>query len=248
MDPLLQARTLARYNRWMNERLYDCCERIPDAVRKEDSGAFFKSIHGTLNHLLVADRIWMGRFVGPEYRPATLDHELYADFAQLRAAREAMDEAVVADLPARDRSGRDRPHVAAARSPNFEKVVGFEPRGGRISRTEETPMVTIKQARKIAKSMPQAEEREHHGHPDFRVNGKIFATLWPDESRAVVKLKIPDQMALIQMDPETFSLNGWSRQGYINVDLRQIDVSRLRTVMESAWSNVAAKAPEKAES
>jgi len=102
-------------------------------------------------------------------------------------------------------------------------------------------MVTIRQARKIAMSLPQAEEREHHGHPDFRVNGRIFATLWPDESRAVVKLAIPDQMALVQMDPSTFSLNGWSRQGYINVDLKHIDVSRLRTVMESAWNNVAAR-------
>jgi len=102
-------------------------------------------------------------------------------------------------------------------------------------------MVTVRQAKKIAMSMPQAEERTHHGHPDFRVNGRIFATLWPDEARAVVKLAIPDQMALVQMDPGAFSLNGWSRQGYTNVDLKHIDVSRLRTVMESAWSNCAAK-------
>ncbi len=102
-------------------------------------------------------------------------------------------------------------------------------------------MVTIRQARKIAMSMPEAEERTHHGHPDFRVGGRIFATLWPDESRAVVKLAIPDQMALVQMDPSAFSLNGWSRQGYTNVDLKHIDVSRLRTVMESAWTNVTTK-------
>jgi hypothetical protein len=103
-------------------------------------------------------------------------------------------------------------------------------------------MVTIKQARRIAMSMPKAEEREHHGHPDFRVNGRIFATLWPDKSRAVVKVTIPDQMALVQMDPAAFSLNGWSRQGYINVNLEHIDVPRLRTVIESAWNNVAVKA------
>jgi len=95
MDPLLQARTMARYNRWMNSRLYECCARIPDAVRKEDSGAFFKSIHGTLNHLLLADRIWMGRFTGPPFQPARLDEELHADFDSLRREREALDEAIV---------------------------------------------------------------------------------------------------------------------------------------------------------
>ena len=102
-------------------------------------------------------------------------------------------------------------------------------------------MVTIRQARKIAMSMPRAEEREHHGHPDYRINGRIFATLWPDESRAVVKLAIADQVALVQMDPSAFSLNAWSRQGFTNVDLNHIDVSRLRSVMESAWRNVAAR-------
>src|SRR5205085_5486052 len=78
-------------------------------------------------------------------------------------------------------------------------------------------MVTVAQARKIALSMPQAEELKHHGHPDFRVNGKIFATLWPDQSTAVVKLPLADQAALIQMDPDAFSLNAWSHQGATTV-------------------------------
>jgi len=50
------ARTMARYNRWINERLYECCARLPEAGRRRDMGAFFKSIHGTLNHLLLGDR------------------------------------------------------------------------------------------------------------------------------------------------------------------------------------------------
>jgi|SRR6516164_6542468 hypothetical protein len=99
-------------------------------------------------------------------------------------------------------------------------------------------MVTISQARRIALSMPGAEERQHHGHPDFRVGGHIFATLWPDESRAVVKLAIADQAALVQMDPSAFSLNAWSRQGFTNVDLKHVDAKRLRSVVESAWRNV----------
>ena len=61
------ARTMARYNAWMNTRLYDCCAGIPDAERKRDVGAFFKSIHGTLNHLLLGDRVWMGRFTGKPF-------------------------------------------------------------------------------------------------------------------------------------------------------------------------------------
>ena len=50
-------RTMARYNRWMNERIYKLCEKLPDAERKADRGAFFRSIHGTLNHLLLGDRL-----------------------------------------------------------------------------------------------------------------------------------------------------------------------------------------------
>jgi Uncharacterized protein conserved in bacteria len=87
-------RAMARYNRWMNERLYECCVRIPDAERKRDMGAFFKSIHGTLNHLLLADRVWMGRFVGPVFTPKSLADELYADFNELRRERMKTDEAI----------------------------------------------------------------------------------------------------------------------------------------------------------
>jgi hypothetical protein len=55
-------RFLARYNRWFNERLYDACERLPDEERRRDRGAFFGSIHGSLNHLVWGDRLWLTRF------------------------------------------------------------------------------------------------------------------------------------------------------------------------------------------
>ena len=55
---------MARYNRWMNERLYALLLTIPDAERKQDRGAYFGSMHVTLNHLLWGDRMWLGRFVG----------------------------------------------------------------------------------------------------------------------------------------------------------------------------------------
>lgn len=89
-----QFRALATYNRWMNSRLYDSCGQLTVDQRKQDVGAFFKSVHGTLNHLLLADRIWMGRFTGSPIAVASLDEELYRDFAELRQAREREDERI----------------------------------------------------------------------------------------------------------------------------------------------------------
>ena len=81
----------AAYNAWANERLYDAAARLSDADYRADRGAFFKSVHGTLNHLLLADRIWMRRFTGSGEHPARLDAILYDAFAELRAARRAED-------------------------------------------------------------------------------------------------------------------------------------------------------------
>lgn len=67
---------------------------MPDEQRKRDLGAFFKSIHGTLNHLLLADRVWMGRFTGAPFKVRSLDQELYARFDELRAERALTDEAI----------------------------------------------------------------------------------------------------------------------------------------------------------
>lgn len=92
---LTDARRLAAYNQWMNDRLYAVCAEIPDAERKADRGAFFKSIHGTLNHVLLADRLWMGRFTGHEFRVDGLDQELYADFDDLRRERASTDARIV---------------------------------------------------------------------------------------------------------------------------------------------------------
>lgn len=81
----------AGYNAWCNERLYDAAAQVPDADYRADRGAFFKSLHGTLNHLLVADRIWMRRFTGAGAQPPSLDAILYDDFEALRAARHTQD-------------------------------------------------------------------------------------------------------------------------------------------------------------
>jgi uncharacterized damage-inducible protein DinB len=86
-----QARAMARYNAWMNERLYAVCAALSDEERKRDRGAFFKSIHGTLNHILLADLIWLGRFEGKPFAFTSLAQELHSSFDELRAERTAVD-------------------------------------------------------------------------------------------------------------------------------------------------------------
>ena len=88
-------RMMARYNRWANARLYDAAATM-GADYAKDAGAFFGSMHGTLSHILVADRIWLRRLTGegPEHR--ALDERPHDDLAALRAAREAEDERIVA--------------------------------------------------------------------------------------------------------------------------------------------------------
>jgi uncharacterized damage-inducible protein DinB len=81
----------AGYNAWCNERLFAAAATLSDADYRADRGAFFKSVHGTLNHLLVADRIWMKRFTGVGEKPPSLDAILYDDFEALRAARQSQD-------------------------------------------------------------------------------------------------------------------------------------------------------------
>ena len=93
MTPGLAAhfRTLARYNRLANERLYAACAELDNVARRKDRGAFFRSILGTLNHIMVGDRIWMARFEGGTAASTGLDAILYDDFDELHAARIAED-------------------------------------------------------------------------------------------------------------------------------------------------------------
>ena len=86
---------LATYNAWVNRRLYDAVARLPDAAYRADRGAFFGSLHGTLNHLLIADLIWMHRFTGEGDEPKELDAILFEDFGALTRAREAVDARIV---------------------------------------------------------------------------------------------------------------------------------------------------------
>jgi uncharacterized damage-inducible protein DinB len=93
----------ARYNRLANEKLYEACATLSDEERRRDLAAFFKSVHGTLNHLLLGDTIWMARFEGGSHPSTGLDAILFEEFEALREARAAMDrriEAFFGHLPA----------------------------------------------------------------------------------------------------------------------------------------------------
>ena len=82
----------AAYNGWMNRKIYEAAARLSDGERKADRGAFFGSIHSTLNHVLWGDRVWLPRFNGKHYPAGAVGVDLYEDFADLLAARRAMDD------------------------------------------------------------------------------------------------------------------------------------------------------------
>jgi uncharacterized damage-inducible protein DinB len=87
--------TLARYNAWANRRLYDACAALSEAEYMMPRAAFFGSIHGALNHLLVGDRIWLARIMHKPNPKLTLDQILYGDLVALRVARQAEDDHIV---------------------------------------------------------------------------------------------------------------------------------------------------------
>ena len=88
--------TLARYHGWANTRLANVCEQLPDEEYFRTRPAFFRSIHGTLNHILLADRIWLSRIRGDQPVKAKLDTILYDDREELRRARSEEDRKIVA--------------------------------------------------------------------------------------------------------------------------------------------------------
>jgi uncharacterized damage-inducible protein DinB len=89
-------RQMAQYNAWANGRIYTAAAELSDGERKAKRPSFFGSIHATLNHILVGDRVWLSRLVDQPHGIAGLDQELYADFEELRAARVTEDERMTA--------------------------------------------------------------------------------------------------------------------------------------------------------
>ncbi len=90
-------RQMALYSRWMNDGLFAACDRLGDADRRQDRGAFFKSIHATLNHLLWADQIWLHRLAAT---PAPMSEGIpgsvgqYESYEDLKRERAAFDRVI----------------------------------------------------------------------------------------------------------------------------------------------------------
>lgn len=104
--------------------------------------------------------------------------------------------------------------------------------------------MTREQFRRMALSLPEATEGQHMDHPDFRVRGKIFATLaYPDERWGMVKLTSEQQEEFVRAEPEAFVpvKGGWGRRGATSVKLRAAKRGSLRRALAAAWCNTAPK-------
>ncbi len=90
-----QYRLMARFNAWANERLFATVAGLGEAAYRADSGLFFGSIHATLNHLLVVDRMWMGRIEAVDHGVTSLDQVAFEDLEALSAARVVEDARLI---------------------------------------------------------------------------------------------------------------------------------------------------------
>lgn len=104
-------------------------------------------------------------------------------------------------------------------------------------------MLSADDFRRIALGMDDAMESAHMGHPDYRVNGRIFATLHPDHKWGMVKLTPDQQQKFVRENPATFvPENGaWGRQGCTSVRLDSVDEETLGEAITLAWQNTAQK-------
>lgn len=110
-------RLMTRYGAWANRRLFDACHALDPGAYYADRGAFFGSIHGTLNHILVADRLWLGRVTGVAPPIAALDQILYDDLDALWEARQVEDGRIAALADGLD-------EAAAARVLSYQTMAG----------------------------------------------------------------------------------------------------------------------------
>jgi hypothetical protein len=104
--------------------------------------------------------------------------------------------------------------------------------------------MTATEFRRLALGLPEATENAHMGHPDFRVRGKIFATLgYPDEQHAVVMLPPEEQRRLLELDPTVFApaKGAWGRQGATAVRLSSAAETTVESALARAWCRKAPK-------
>jgi uncharacterized damage-inducible protein DinB len=112
---------MANYNQWANARLFQMAGKLEEPLYRKDVGAYFRSLHGTLNHLLVADRIWMRRLTGTGDHPDKLNALLFEDLPSLHAARAAEDKRIIAFVQSLD-------------EPAFEEVCDYRTLTGTAQR------------------------------------------------------------------------------------------------------------------
>jgi hypothetical protein len=104
--------------------------------------------------------------------------------------------------------------------------------------------MTPDQFRRLALSLPDTSEARHMGHPDFRVHGKIFATLgYPDASQAMIRLSPEDQGFLVRSQPEVYQpvKGAWGQAGCTNVRLRAARIGPVREALTFAWEAASAR-------
>jgi hypothetical protein len=104
--------------------------------------------------------------------------------------------------------------------------------------------MTPTEFRRVALSMPQASESAHMEHPDFRVDGKIFATLgYPDQEHGMVILPPEEQERLVESYPKVFvpAKGAWGKRGSTSVRLDGVNKATLQRAMEIAWRKRAPK-------
>lgn len=103
--------------------------------------------------------------------------------------------------------------------------------------------MTADEFRSLALSLPEAVEAAHMGHPDFRVRGKIFATLGPDADWGMVKLTPAQQAAFVRTEPAVFApiKGAWGKRGCTRVALASADDASVRQALIAAWRNTAPK-------
>ncbi|GJD57721.1 MmcQ/YjbR family DNA-binding protein [Methylobacterium dankookense] len=95
--------------------------------------------------------------------------------------------------------------------------------------------------RALALLLPETVAGAHQGHPDFRVGGRIYATLWPDEDRVVVRLTPVGQAALCEAEPDAAEPvpGNWGARGWTRLDLWAVEEAALRAALLAAWRNAA---------
>jgi hypothetical protein len=106
------------------------------------------------------------------------------------------------------------------------------------------PAMKPDDVRRLAAALPEVTEGAHSGHPDFRVGGRIFATLWVDEERVVLRLKPVEQAALIEAEPDRFAAvdGAWGRRGWTSLDLWETEEETLTAALHAAWRGVVSAA------